>query len=120
MPIHTVFTEVKLAVYEPLCVRRVPLADDFPRLNPIQLGGKSCPESLRVFGRTLINIRVVGVRLGGKLRGRNELSILNQERVDGARFGRHISCLASNSMVSSSDHIRPDSAKSSQLGQRAS
>ena len=56
--IHTVVTGVDLAVDEPLGVRRFPVQDTGPGLEPIQFIGDGCPEVLRILDRCLMQFAV--------------------------------------------------------------
>ena len=49
--IEAIVGRVELAADEPLCPRRVPLQNFFPRLEPMQLFGGFGPEGLRIFAR---------------------------------------------------------------------
>src|SRR5262249_12073232 len=80
--VEAVDADVQLAADEPLRVRRGPLEDLVPGLDPLELAGEFRPEAFGGFVRALVDRRVGDVRRFCELGRRGELAVLFQERVD--------------------------------------
>ena len=84
VPVDAVEAGVQLPADVPLRVRRLPLAERLPGLEPGQPAGLGAPELLEV---ALVDVRL-HVRLGGELRGRRVAALLGEKRVDLAQGAR--------------------------------
>src|SRR4029078_1622164 len=82
MSIETVDARVQLAADEPFRVRRLPLEDAGPGLEPFQLPGERRPECLRILLAALIYGRVGDPRGFAPGLGRRDPPVLAQQRVD--------------------------------------
>src|SRR5438067_1990628 len=82
--VDAVVAGVYLGADEPLRIRRVPLQDRVPGLEPVDELGLLSPEALRILVGSLVDARIAPVRLCLELVRRRIAAVLLQEGVDGA------------------------------------
>jgi hypothetical protein len=80
--IETVRADVELAADEPFGVRRLPVEDPGPRLDPLELSGEAGPERFGIGGRARVDLRVVRERVLAPVGGGREDARLVEERVN--------------------------------------
>ena len=77
--VDAIHRDVELSTNEPFRVRRLPLADRFPLLEPLELTGLGRPERLR---RLVVESRIGHERAAAKAGRRRELAVFVEECVD--------------------------------------
>ncbi len=80
--IQAVGADVQLAADEPLRMRRIPVEDLGPRLDPLELTRELGPERLGILRRPRVDLGVRHVGRGAELGRGFERTILVQQRVD--------------------------------------